>query len=61
MDLFDVCIKRTKYKGKFEFIYISISQVIVKRLETGSRIVLKSNYGYEITKINIYQDRYLVA
>ena len=61
VDLFDVCIKRTKYKGKFEFIYISISQVIVKRLETGSRIVLKSNYGYEITKINIYQDRYLVA
>lgn len=35
--------------------------MIVKTLMTGVRIVLKSVYGYEIEKINIYQDRYLVA
>lgn len=38
-----------------------MSQVIVKRLSTGSRIVLKSHYGYEIDKVNIFQDQYLVA
>jgi len=35
--------------------------VIVKRLSNGSRIILKSLYGCEITKINIFQDRYVVA
>jgi intraflagellar transport protein 172 len=33
----------------------------VKRLSTGSRIVLKSHYGYEIEKVNIFQDQYLIA
>ncbi|KAI8848693.1 hypothetical protein BC829DRAFT_443633 [Chytridium lagenaria] len=36
-------------------------QVIVKRLSTGSRIVLKSHYGYEIEKVNIFQDQFLIA
>eukprot|EP00961_Rhodomonas_salina_P272048 3676215-Rhodomonas_salina.1 len=31
------------------------AQVIVKRLSSGTRIVLKSHFGYEILKINIYQ------
>ena len=61
IDVFDVCLKKSSYKGKFEFTYVSLSQVIVKRIESGSRIVLKSNVGGEITKINIYQDRFLVA
>jgi intraflagellar transport protein 172 len=61
VELFDCCLKRYKYNGKFEFTYISPSQVIVKRLSTGSRIVLKSHYGYEITKVNIFQDQFLIA
>ena len=60
-ELFDCCLRRSRYKGKFEFNYVSPSQVIVKRLSTGSRIVLKSHYGYEITKINIFQDQFLSA
>jgi intraflagellar transport protein 172 len=43
VDVFDVCLKKAKYKGKFEFTYVSLSQVIVKRIENGQRIVLKSN------------------
>ncbi|TPX36361.1 hypothetical protein SmJEL517_g01621 [Synchytrium microbalum] len=58
---FDCCLKKTTYKGKFEFTYVSSSQVIVKRLSTGARIVLKSHYGYEVEKINIFQDQFLVA
>jgi intraflagellar transport protein 172 len=61
LEMYDCCLKKTRYKGKFEFNYISLSQVIVKRLSTGSRIVLKSHYGYEILKVNIFQDQYLVA
>lgn len=33
----------------------------MKRLSTGTRIVLSSIAGCEITKINIYQDRFLIA
>jgi intraflagellar transport protein 172 len=61
VDMFDVCIRRSQYRGTHEFTYVSMSQVIVKSLATGSRIVLKSNVGFEIKKINIYQERFLVA
>jgi len=40
---------------------VSLSQVLVTRIENGQRIVLKSTNGYEISKINVYQDRFLVA
>ena len=33
VDVFDVSLKKSRYKGKFEFTYVSLSQVIVKRLE----------------------------
>jgi intraflagellar transport protein 172 len=61
VDIFEVCLKKCRYKGKFEFTYVSLSQVLVSRIENGQRIVLKSQNGYEITKINVYQDRFLVA
>jgi intraflagellar transport protein 172 len=61
VDLYDACIRRVRYKGRFEFTYVSTSTVIVKRLASGARIVLKSHFGYEITRINIYEDRFLIA
>lgn len=57
VEMFDACIKRARYKGTYEFTYISLSQVIVKNLSTRSRIVLKSNVGFEIKKINVFHDR----
>jgi hypothetical protein len=35
--------------------------VIVRKIDSGQKISLKSQQGHEISKINIYQDRYLVA
>jgi intraflagellar transport protein 172 len=62
IDIFDVCLRKSKYKGKFEFTYVSLSQVIVKSVEGGGKkMVLKSDMGAEITKVNVYQDRYLVG
>jgi intraflagellar transport protein 172 len=61
VDLYDACIRRHRYKGAFEFTYVSTSNVIVKRLSTQSRIVLKSHFGYQVSGINIYRDRFLVA
>lgn len=61
VDLFDACLRRVRYKGKFEFTYVSPSTVIVKRLSSGTRIVLRSSFGYEITRIKVYRDRFLIA
>ncbi|CAM9769485.1 unnamed protein product, partial [Phaeothamnion confervicola] len=61
VDVYDACVQRMRYKGNFEFTYVSLSQVIVKRLANGARIVLKSGFGCEITRINIFQDRYVVG
>lgn len=60
-DLYDVCVKRTLYKGGFEMTYVSHSQVIVRHVETNMRIVVRSQYGREIIKTNIYKNRFVVA
>eukprot|EP00051_Salpingoeca_urceolata_P019102 m.274557 g.274557 ORF g.274557 m.274557 type:complete len:1824 (+) comp19348_c0_seq8:278-5749(+) len=62
VDVFDCCLRRTRYKGKFDFTYVGPSQVIVTKLSTGSRIVLRSHYNYEIQKVNVLgNDQFLVA
>ena len=61
VDAFDCCLRRYRMRGAYEFTYVSHSQVIVKRLATGTRLVLQSYMGFEIQKVNVYQDRYLVA
>lgn len=41
---------------------IRVPQVVVRNLSSGSRVVLKSHYGYEIEEVKIMgRDRYLVA
>lgn len=61
VDMYDACLRRFRYKGKFEFTYVSVSQVIVKQLSNGERTIVKSSYGYEIVKINVFQDRFIIA
>ncbi|KAL4649200.1 hypothetical protein GN956_G7681 [Arapaima gigas] len=62
VEQFDCCLRRSIYKNKFEMTYVGLSQVIVKNLSTGTRVVLKSHYGYEIDEVKIMgKDRYLVA
>ena len=61
VDVFEVCLRKARYKGKFEFVYVSVSQVIVTELATGMKVAIKSDYGLEITKINIFKDRFVVA
>ncbi|KAL2652215.1 hypothetical protein R1flu_020343 [Riccia fluitans] len=61
VDIYDACLRQYRYDGKFEFTYITKTQVIVRRLSTGSRTVLRSHHGEEITQINIYHDQYLIA
>lgn len=56
-DVYDACLKRVLYKGRFEFTYVSPSQVIVKRLSSGARIVLRSTFRCEIGKVAVYRDR----
>ena len=61
VDVFEVCLRKARYKGKFEFVYVSVSQVIVTELASGMKVAIKSDYGLEITKINIFKDRFVVA
>ena len=63
VDMFDVFManKAGGKKGKFEITYVSPSHVNIKRIDNGERTQLKSSSGSEITRINIYKDRFLVA
>lgn len=61
VDVFDACVRKERYKGTFEFTYVTKSQVIVKHLSSGTRIVIRSQYGWEILRINVYHVQYLIA
>ena len=41
--------------------YVSHSQVIVRHIESNMRIAVKSEYGLEILKTNIFKGRFVVA
>lgn len=48
--------------GKAEGLTLVPYQVIVKNLSSGTRVVLKSHYGYEVEEVKILgKERYLVA
>ncbi|XP_074197923.1 intraflagellar transport protein 172 homolog isoform X2 [Camelus bactrianus] len=62
VEQFDCCLRRSIYKNKFELTYVGPSQVIVKNLSSGTRVVLRSHYGYEVEEVKILgKERYLVA
>eukprot|EP00049_Salpingoeca_infusionum_P011387 m.198132 g.198132 ORF g.198132 m.198132 type:complete len:1733 (+) comp14914_c0_seq4:203-5401(+) len=62
VESFDCCLKKVVYKGKFDFTYVGPSQVIVKKIATGTRLVLRSQHGYELEKINVLgNDQFIVA
>lgn len=61
VDLYDVCVKRTMFKGGYEMTYVSHSQVIVRQVDTNARMVVRSQFGFEVIKVNIYQKRFVVA
>ena len=62
VELFDCSLKRQIFRNRFEITYVGLSQAIIKDLSDGKRMVLKSNYGYEIDDVKILGDsRYLVG
>uniref|UniRef100_A0A0X3PJC6 Intraflagellar transport protein 172 homolog n=1 Tax=Schistocephalus solidus TaxID=70667 RepID=A0A0X3PJC6_SCHSO len=62
LDQFDCCMKKKICKNIFEMNYVGPSQVIVLNKKTNDKIVLRSNYGYEIDDVKIMgNDKYLVA
>ena len=67
LDVYDACIRRYTYKKTFELTYVSPSQVLIRRKTEKKSTLLKSKFGQEIRKINIYpepetkHDRYVVA
>ena len=61
-EVFDCALKRCMYKGKFEFVYVGPSQVVVRQIASGACIVVKSHYNYPIDKLNVFgNDQFLVA
>jgi intraflagellar transport protein 172 len=61
VDIYDASLKKIKLRGKFQLNYVSPSQVLIQVLENNKESVLKSANSLEITKINVYNDRYAVG
>ncbi|CAO2602777.1 Fibronectin type III domain-containing protein 4 [Lemmus lemmus] len=61
VEQFHCCLRRSIVKNKFELTYVGPSQVIVKNLSSGTRVVLKSHYGNEGEEVKILgKEQYLV-
>ena len=43
-----------KVTGVMLHIFVSMFKVIVKNLSSGTRVVLKSHYGYEVRILTLY-------
>lgn len=50
-----------RYQGKYDLNYLSTSQVVIKNLSNGQRVLLKSKQDQDIEKINIYKDQFVIA
>ena len=61
LDMYDASLKKVNYKGKFELNFVSPSQVVILTLATGRKSIIRSSNSFEITKVNVYQDRYAVG
>eukprot|EP00249_Psilotum_nudum_P001281 c13669_g1_i1 orf=793-1455(+) len=61
VDIYDACLWKQCYKGIFEFTCITKKQIIVRGLSSWKKILLQSCFGVEIVKINIYNEKYLIA
>ncbi|XP_064457098.1 intraflagellar transport protein 172 homolog [Ornithodoros turicata] len=59
---YDCSLRKSIYNNKFEVTFVGPSQAIITNLATGSKTVLKSQFGHEIQDLKILgKDRYLVA
>ena len=61
VDLYDACIRRFRYKGKWEITFTSPSSLIIKSLSTGDKTAVRSKFKHEIKKSDVYADRYFVG
>lgn len=62
MEHFQPWSSPVRFISHFFVCFIVFLQVLVKNLSTGTRVVLKSYYGYEIEEVKIMgKDSYLVA
>ncbi|GAB5360468.1 hypothetical protein AAMO2058_000630600, partial [Amorphochlora amoebiformis] len=61
VDLYDACLRRVRYRGEWELTYTSTSSLMVKNLATGLVTSVASRFRQEVTKVDIYASRYLVA
>ena len=61
VDMFDISMRKYRYKDKFEINYISPSQIHILSLENEQKSMISSVRGYEIAKVNILKDRYVIG
>ncbi|KAJ1625158.1 WD40-repeat-containing domain protein [Pavlovales sp. CCMP2436] len=58
VEMYDACIHRYRYRGKFEFTYVSAPRDWCAHRP---QIALRIRGAFLVTKINIYEDRFLIA
>lgn len=59
LDMFESCLKKTLIGEKFEITYISLSQIMIKDIEKGKRMTIKTHLAPEITKVEVQNNNFI--
>lgn len=60
VDLFEAYLKKNLFKDKFEIIYVTQSQLIVRNIESKKKLIINPKLSQDILGIKIYKDNYII-
>jgi len=57
VDAYDICMRKLRYKNKFEVNQVAQSQILMRRLSDDKCISMKSSVGNDIYKFKTFLDQ----
>lgn len=56
VDAYDICMRKLRYKNKFEINQVAQSQIVIKNLSDNNELCMKSSFGQDIYKFKTFKD-----
>eukprot|EP01084_Bolivina_argentea_P105378 188683_1 len=61
IDFYEACLKKYKYLDRFSIMYTALNSVVIHNRFSDDKILIKTNLGSEIKKIEIMQNRFVIG
>jgi len=61
VDSYDICMRKLRYKNKFEINQVAQSQIVLKNLSDNNEICMRCSFGQDIYKFKTFKDTYAIC